>query len=98
MGLEEVLPRHFAQLMVHIFFPWNVRNLVGPGGNAIEVQKKIFKNGFQGWVFQKHPKTQGFEEIFKEMIKIKFGSLEKLFSKQEVMWRKRKCKRDGACE
>ena len=43
----------------------------------MEMQRGRFENGFQKWVFQGYSKTQGSGEIFKGMIKIKLGSLEK---------------------
>ena len=68
------------------------------------VQEEVplkFKNIFQErvskkWVVQRCSKTQGSKQIFKEMIKIKFGSLEKRFSKQEMVMKKRKCKGNEA--
>ena len=51
-------------------------------------RKWVSKNGF----FQRCSKTQRYEEIFKGMIEIKFKSLEEWFSKQEMVWKKRKCK------
>ena len=60
---------------------------------------KIWKGVSKKWVFQKLSKTQGSEEIFKKKVKkIKFGSLEKGFSKQKMVRSKRKCKKDRACE
>ena len=43
---------------------------------------------------KKKKKTQKFEEIFKMMVKIMFRSEEKWFSKQKMVWRKIKCKRE----
>ena len=80
------------------FFPLKVRK-VGPWEDAMEMQRWRFENGFQ-------KKKKGFckddqelkdlKKIFWGMEEIEFGSLEKWFSKQEMVWKWRK--KEEACE
>ena len=61
-------------------------------------KRKCHGNGFQNWVFQRNTKTQKSKEIFKGMVEIKFRSLEKWFSKQEMVVGKEKMQEEWSLE